>query len=55
MESSDLEFEHYLADRLGMTVGRLRREMSAEEFLRWTVYYARKGQRMEMERLRAKR
>jgi hypothetical protein len=55
METSDLEFEHYLAERLGMTVGRLRREMSQAEFMAWSVYYGRKGQRMELERLRARR
>jgi hypothetical protein len=49
METSpDLEFEFYLADRLGMTVGRLRREMTAEEFVYWTVYSGRKAQRTEL-------
>lgn len=42
------EFEFYLAQKLGMTVGRLREDMSAEEFMRWTVYYGRKAQREEM-------
>lgn len=56
MESRDssLEFEHHLAEKLGMTVARLRREMSAEEFMRWGVYYGRKAQRREMEVLRAR-
>lgn len=52
MENGDLEFEHFLAVELGMTVGELRRRMSAEEFMRWTVYYGRKAQRAEMERSR---
>lgn len=37
-----------------MTVGRMRAEMSSEEYTRWTVYYARKAQRYEMEQLTAK-
>lgn len=37
-----------------MTVGRLRAEMSGDEFTRWTVYYARKAQREELETLKAK-
>lgn len=36
-----------------MTVGRLRVEMSADEFLHWGVYYARKAQREELERMKA--
>ena len=47
------EFEFFLAQKLGMTVGRLRSEMSADEFLRWGVYYARLAQREELERLKA--
>jgi len=53
METTDLEFEHFLAERLGMTVARLRREMSAEEFGRWDVYFGRKAQRREMAMARA--
>jgi hypothetical protein len=49
METSpDLEFEHYLAQKLSMTVARLRDEMSAEEFMRWSVYYGRLAQRQEL-------
>lgn len=47
--SPDLEFEFYLAERLQMTVGRLRREVSAHEFMQWSVYYGRKAQRRELE------
>lgn len=49
MESTGLEFEFYLAERLRMTVARLRREMSAREFMMWSVYYGRKAQRQELE------
>lgn len=42
--NSELEFEHFLAERLRMTVARLREEMSNEEMLRWSVYYSRKAQ-----------
>ncbi len=56
MESdSGTEFDHYLAEKLGMTVGELQRRMSAEEWMRWSVYYGRKAQRIEMERLRGRR
>lgn len=51
-ESTELEFEHYLAVKLGRTVGELRRSMSHAEFLRWNMYYARIAQEAELERLK---
>lgn len=36
-----------------MTVAHLREQMTADEFMRWSVYYARKTQREELERLKA--
>lgn len=54
MESSDLEFEHYLAEHLGMTVARMRREMPNDEYVGWAVYYGRKAQRQQMEVERAR-
>jgi hypothetical protein len=48
MERTELEFEFYLAERLGMTVATLRRTMSAFEFMQWSVYYGRKAQRQEL-------
>ena len=45
--------EFYLADRLSMTVDQLRRSMSSDEFLRWSVYHARRAQRIELEHLKA--
>lgn len=48
METTDLEFEFFLAERLHMTVGRLRREMTAREFMQWGVYYGRKAQKREL-------
>lgn len=51
----DLEFEHFLAQKLGMTVARLREELPSEEFVSWGVYYARKAQREEMEAAKARR
>jgi len=50
--SPDLLFELFLAERLGLTIGRLREEMSNEEFLLWNTYYARKDQQAELERLK---
>jgi hypothetical protein len=55
METTDLEFEFYLAERLHMTVRRLREEMTMREWIQWGVYYGRKAQRRELEMARAKR
>lgn len=44
----------FLAQKLGMTVARLRADMDNGEFVRWHMYYARKAQREELERLKAK-
>jgi hypothetical protein len=52
-DDPELEFEFYLAQKLGMTVARLRAEMSSIEFLYWSRYYARKWQAEELERLKA--
>jgi hypothetical protein len=35
-----------------MTVGALRGQMSADEFVRWSIYYQRKAQREELAQLR---
>lgn len=48
--SAELEFEFFLATKLGKTVGQLRREMTQDEFVRWDIYYAREAQRLELER-----
>lgn len=36
-----------------MTVAEMRERMGQAEFLAWEVYYARKAQREELERLKA--
>lgn len=51
---SDLEFEFFLAQKLSMTVARLREEMPNDEYLRWNIYYARKAQREELANQRAR-
>ncbi len=43
-----IEFDHFLARELGMTVGRMRRIMGAAEYVAWGVYYGRKAQREEL-------
>jgi hypothetical protein len=53
-ERPDLEFEHYLAVKLSMTVQELRDRMTHAEFLRWDMYYARLAQQQELEQLKAK-
>jgi predicted membrane-bound spermidine synthase len=52
--SNGLEFEFFLAQKLGMTVAALRAEMTNDEFLHWSVYYARKAQREELEMLKSR-
>lgn len=48
MANPDEEFEFFLASKLGRTVAELREDMSADEFMRWGVYYGREAQRAEM-------
>lgn len=42
-----LEFEHFLAVKLGMTVRSLR-GMSNAEFIRWQMYFARDAQERQL-------
>ena len=46
---SDLEMEFFIAEQLGMSVARLRSELSSDEFVRWQVYFGRKAQRRELD------
>lgn len=50
-----LEFEFALAERLSMTVDRLREEMPNSEFVQWSVYVGREGQRQELAAASSKR
>jgi hypothetical protein len=51
LETTELEFEHYLTERLGLgTVADMRRRMSQAEYVTWAIYYQRKAQRIEMSR-----
>jgi hypothetical protein len=43
-----LEFEFYLAQKLGRTVAELRRGMDNAEFVYWQVYYGRLAQAREL-------
>lgn len=43
-----LEFEFYLATKLGRTVAELR-QMDQAEFGQWCVYYGRMAQRQQLE------
>lgn len=52
LETTDLGFEYWLADRLKMTVGQLRR-MPSKEFETWRVYHAIRAQQIELARERA--
>jgi len=44
----EYEFEFFLARELNMTVARLRREMSYDELMRWSVYFGRRNQEAEL-------
>lgn len=44
-----VEFEHFLAAKLGKSVRELRASMSHAEFVRWNMYYARLGQEQEIQ------
>jgi hypothetical protein len=48
-DNPEIEFEHFLAAKLGMTVGQLRARMGNAEFVQWHIYYAREAQRAELE------
>lgn len=43
-----LEWEHFVAQKLSMTVERLRLEMSGQEFTSWVIYYQREAQRKQL-------
>lgn len=43
-----LEFEFFLAEKLGCTVAQLRDGLSQAEFVAWSVYYGRKTQREQL-------
>lgn len=49
----ELEFRYLLAQKLGMTVAEMAHRMSNDEYVHWQIYYARKAQREELERLKA--
>lgn len=44
----------FLATKLGMTVARLRAEISQLEYVRWGIYYGRKTQRRQLATATAK-
>lgn len=43
-----IEFEFFLASKLGRTVDELRQQMSSDEFAGWAVYYGREAQRRQL-------
>lgn len=47
METGELEFEFFLAQKLGRTVAELRK-IDHAEWVGWCVYYGRKAQREEL-------
>lgn len=53
-DGGQLEFACYLATQLGKTLAELD-EMSAHEFMVWSVYFGRKAQRDEIAMAKSKR
>jgi hypothetical protein len=52
----ELDFEFFLAEKLHMSVARLRREMGNDELMRWSVFFGRRAQDRELaERAAAQR
>lgn len=49
-----MENEFYVAHQLGMTVARLRTEVSAHEYVQWVTYFARRGQEQELARMQGR-
>lgn len=47
METTDLEFAHYLAQKLGKFLWELD-AMPAAEYVSWSIYYGRKAQREQL-------
>lgn len=48
----DLEFEYSLAAALGgMTVAEMRARMGCDEYARWRVYWGRRSQEDQLERM----
>ncbi len=43
-----IEFDHYLAEKLGMPVAEMRRRVSNAEWMSWNVFYSRRNQRREL-------
>lgn len=44
----DLEFDFFLAEKLGMLVADLRERVSGQEYRQWHTYYSRQKQRREL-------
>lgn len=43
-----IEYEFFLAEKLGRTVAELRQTISEHEFVGWAVYHGRRAQDMQM-------
>ena len=45
---SELEFEFFLAERLGMTVDEMSERMTNLEFRKWVIFFGRRKQQKEL-------
>ncbi|HEV2784698.1 MAG TPA: hypothetical protein VGX25_35385 [Actinophytocola sp.] len=48
----ELEFEFFLAQKLGMTRAEMLRRVGQDEFIGWKVFYNRKAQREQLAAMR---
>lgn len=46
-------FRFYLAEKLHMIVGEMEARMGNHEFIKWNIFFARRQQAAELERLKA--
>jgi len=47
---TSIEFDHFLAQKLSMTVAAMRHNISNAEYVSWSIYFARIAQRQELAR-----
>lgn len=47
-DDPSLEYDFFLADSLKMSVAEMRETVSADEWLRWSIYHGRVAQKREL-------
>ena len=47
-DDPELEFEFFLADRLGLTLAAMRAQVTQQEFVYWSRFHGRRAQQKEL-------